>query len=127
MAGIFSPSSTPTSAPTAFSQGFSEIGGAVQPVNVNIAGSKVGKHATVQPIINLTDQGAINAAIELSNQSQKSVELLGSRLEAGFAAAIDAVRAAGRSETETLGLAALKWGALVAAAFLAARAFGVLK
>lgn len=129
MPGAFSSDSRTrvTTTSQAFNTGFSEIGGPATSLNLSLVGAKVGKHGALAPVINLTDQGALNAAMELSSQSIRGIDLLGSRLEASFSAAVDAVQQAGRSETETIAMAAIKWGALIAAAYLAARAFGVLK
>ena len=137
MPGLISSSSTPISSPTSFGAGFSEVGGTVQPINVNISG-KVKSKAGVSPVINLTDHGAVAAAAKVSSESLKQVELIGTRLSAtvdkvlqaitaSTKVSTEAVSSANRTETENLGLAAIKWGALVAGAFVLARSFGVLK
>lgn len=122
---------------TPFSSGFSEIAGPATTINLNLAtGTK--SRSTLNPIINLTDQGALNAAMEISSQNLRGIELLGGRLEDSFKAAllalagqstgaIDAVGAANRGEVENLGLAAIKWGALVAGGYFLLRATGAMK
>lgn len=133
LGGIFSPSSETQSVPTAFNTGFSEIGGPAYSVNLNVAG-KVGKRATVAPVINLTDQGALARAAEISAQSQRSVQELGGTLadaiarafsatQQSTAASIAAVSESQRGEVENISLSLVKWGALAAAAYFAARIF----
>ncbi len=127
---------------TAQNVGFSEVGGAAQSVNVNLGGKYKTKGGAIN--VQLTDQGAVNAAMSAVDASIRSVEHLGSNLtgviesiaaairgqgEDVIAAvtsanksAIGAVSEANRTELENIGLAAIKWGALALAAYLAARA-----
>jgi hypothetical protein len=123
-------SSTVETTSTAFNQGFSEIGGAATSINLNIAGKK--SKGGISPVINLTDQGAIKAAQEISSASIRSVELFGSNLTQLFeelgnqlrgqgADAISAVTEANRGEVENIALQAMKWGALALAVYLATR------
>lgn len=113
--------------------GFSEIAGPATSVNLSFQG-KVSKKATFAPQITLTDQGAIKEARAIAEQSGRQVELfagtLASALGDAFAGiqsstgqAIEAVSSSNRSETENLGLAALKWGALAFGAYALARIF----
>lgn len=138
--GPFSSDSTTrvTTTSQAFNTGFSEIAGPATSVNVSLVGAKVGKRGTLAPVINLTDQGALAAAQEISRQSLAGIELLGSRLEGALGAAlaavtgqgreaIAAVESANRGEVENLGLAAIKWGALLGGGYFLARAFGAFK
>ena len=86
----------------------------------------------------------MNAALDVASKSIKSVELFGGNvtslvegitaaladsgdrvvdaIAAANKTAIGAVSEANRTEIENLGLAAIKWGALALAAYLAARA-----
>jgi len=124
---------------TAQNTGFSEIGGPATSVDFVFGGKyKIGKGGTFSPIVNLTDQGALAAALEMSNQSLRGIDLLGSRLEGALdkalsaitgqgALAIDAVGSANRTELENLGLAAIKWGALLGGGYFLARALGAFK
>ena len=145
MPGLFSPSSTTIATPFAGNAGFSETGQATS-VNVNLSG-KVKAKGSIQPVINLTDQGALNAALELSSKSIKSIELLGSTLSSALTGlgaqirgqgndlieavssanrtSIDAVSSANRSEVENLGLTAIKFGTLALGAFFLFRALTV--
>lgn len=130
---------------TAYNTGFSEVEGAATSVNLDLGGKiKIGKGGSLAPVLQFTDQGAIAAAQSISEKSIRSVELLGSNLtsviesiagairgqgEDVIAAvtsanksAIGAVSEANRTEIENIGLAAIKWGALALAAYLAARA-----
>ncbi len=126
--------SSTLNAPTAFNTGFSEIGGPATSVNVNLTGAKVGKRGTLAPVINLTDQGALAKAAEISAQSQRSVQELGGTLadaigraftatQEATAASIAAVSESQRGEVENVSLSLVKWGALAAAAYFAARIF----
>lgn len=135
---------------TAYSTGFSEVSGPATSLNLDLGGKiRVGKGGTLQPLIQLTDQGALNAAVQVSKQAQESVAAFGGKLEglltkaieavtasssraaqavqAQGSEAIEAVSSANRTETENLGLAAIKWGALVAGGFLLVRALGAMK
>lgn len=140
-AGPFSSDSKTTVETTSTAQntGFSEIGGPATSVNLVFGGKyKVGKGGAFSPIVNLTDQGALKAAVDLSNQSIHGIELLGGRLQDtlkdALAAitgqntqAIEAVGAANRTELENIGLTAIKWGALLGGGYLLARAMGAFK
>lgn len=64
----FSSRSETVSVPASFQTGFSEVGGAATGVNLNIAGkTKVGKGGTLQPIVNLSDHGAIASSREFAD------------------------------------------------------------
>lgn len=119
---------------TPFSTGFSETSGPATSINLNIAtGTK--SRSYVNPTINLTDQGALKAASDIAARSLDEVQSFGARLESALVkalaavsaqsdTAIEAVSSANRSETENIGLAAIKWGALVLGGFFLMRAFG---
>lgn len=131
--GLFSSSSSSKQFTTSQNQGFSEVAGPATGINVNITtGSK--SRSNVSPVINLTDQGAIARANELASASlfqvQNAVGALGGFLNqalgvvsASQSQVIEAVSSANRTETENLGLAALKWGALAFGVYALARVF----
>lgn len=125
-------SSRASSSQVSQGQGFSEIAGPATAINLNIS---AGKKSSVNPIINLTDQGAVRAAQGIAERSVQQVETLGvgladligqafSASQAATSQAIGAAVESQRGEVENLGLAVAKWGALAAAVYFAARAFG---
>lgn len=140
--GAFS-SSSKTSVKTtseAINTGFSEIAGQATSVNLSFAGVSVGKKAAFKPVINLslTDQGALKTAVDISRASLSGIELLGGRLESAFGGAVGAIAAQNeraiqavvegqRTELENIGLAGIKWGALVGGAYFLARAVGAFR
>lgn len=117
---------------TAFNTGFSDIAGPASSVNLNIASGKKSK-APISAVVNLTDQGALKAASDIATRSLDEVQSFAARLEAALTSAlaavsaqsgtaIEAVSSANRSETENLGLAAIKWGTLALGGFFLMRA-----
>jgi len=116
---------------TAFNTGFSDIAGPATSINLNIAGKKA--KAPISAVVNLTDQGALKAASDIATRSLDEVQSFAARLEAALTnalaalsaqsgTAIEAVSSANRSETENLGLAAIKWGTLALGGFFLMRA-----
>lgn len=119
----------------AFNAGFSEVAGPATNLTLSFTGkTKVGKGGTLSPVVNFTDFGAIKAAQDLAGQAIAGIEGFGQQLNAALAAAIGNARATSseavsavtesqRSEPENIALNAIKWGAIVLAAYFAARIF----
>lgn len=118
----------------AYNTGFSEIAGPATSVNFSLVGTRIGKKATFAPTIALTDHGALARANEIAGASlfqvQNAVGALGGfftqalgAVSASQSQAVEAVSSSNRTETENLGLAALKWGALAFGAYALARIF----
>lgn len=121
--------------PNSMNAGFSEVNGAATNVSLNLGGkNKIKKGATLAPVVNLTDQGAINAAMAINDKAIRSIEQSSKavtdvvksvvrELRASGDKAVAGVVEAGRGDVENISVTAIKYGALALAAFLVVRAF----
>ncbi len=97
---------------TTQNSGFSEVAGAATSFNVTGGGKNSSQ------VFNVLDAGAVQGSLSLASlvasQSLNQVELAGGRASAQISAALDAVSANARSDSENFGQQAIKWGAIVA-------------
>lgn len=109
---ILGSSSKSSATNTSQNAAFSEVAGAASSLNVTGGGKKSNQ------VFNILDAGAVSGGLSLAQMvagdAFKQVELAGNRASAQVSAALDAVSANARSDSENFGQQAIKWGAIVA-------------
>ena len=101
-----------SSSTTAQSGGFSQVNGSA----LQLQGSN--------NRVTLSDSGAIAAAQSIAGEALNQVQLAQQNSANTAASAIQTVAQASQGQAQSLIAEAIKWGALVALAFFAMRAFG---
>lgn len=104
-----SSSSTTTTTQNA---GFSQVGGSA--LALQGSGNR----------ITLTDKNALDTAQNIASQALHQVEVASSNGSSIASQAISSISAAAQSDTQSIALTALKWGALAFVAYMAFKAFG---
>lgn len=120
----FSSESRTSTTTTTQNAGFSEVGG--QALSINLTGG--GKKSSQATTVNILDAGAIDKAFTFAGQAQagalRQVELAGNTTAQTVREAVAAVSESGRTETENLAQAAMRWGTYALLGYAALRLFG---